>query len=184
MAIAFRVVVPLPPPVVDVVIPVSDWNQDIDNRIRALHAFVNRRLPFSTVITIADRNSTDGMRHIAARLTAELPRVRLLRLNEKGRARALAAAWMTSEARIVAAFDIDRNRDLEIVPRLIAPVLTGRTALSIGPGFKAMRSDAARRLIPQVVSRGSLFDAELVLRVAQSTVSKGFARRRGLLYAN
>ena len=184
MAIAFRVVVPLPPPVVDVVIPIGDRNQDIETGIRSLHAFVSRRLPFSTVITIADRDSADGTRDVAARLAAELHFVRVLRLNEKGRARALAAAWMTSEARVVAALDIDRAPDMEIVPRLIAPVLTGRSALSAGPGFKAMRSDAARRLIPQVISRGSLFDAELALRAAQSSLSGTFGRRRGVLYAN
>jgi len=184
MAIAFRVVVPLPPPVVDVVIPIGDRSQDIENGIRSLHAFVGRRLPFSTVITIADRDSADGMRDVAARLADELNRVRVLRLNEKGRARALAAAWMTSEARIVAALDIDRATDMEIVPRLIAPVLTGRSALSVGPGFKAMRSDAARRLIPQVISRGSLFDAELALRAAKSSLSRTFGRSRGVLYAN
>ena len=180
MAIAFRVVVLLPPPVVDVVIPLGDGKQDIEDRIRELHGFVNKRLPLSTVITIAGHASTD----IVERLAAELVGVRVLRLNRRGRARALAAAWMTSEARVVAAVDIDRTADFEIVPRLIAPVLTGRSAISIGPGFKAMRSDAARRLIPQVISRGSLFDAELLLRAAQSSLSRTFGGRRGVLYAN
>ena len=49
-------------------------------------------------ITIADNASTDDTPLIAARLAAELPGVALLRLDGKGRGRALKRAWLESTA--------------------------------------------------------------------------------------
>lgn len=184
MSIRYRVVIPLPAPVVDIVIPVRNRERDVERAVRGLHAFVSERLPLSTAITIADRASTDATTDIAARIASELSLVRVVRLNQKARARALAAAWLTSDARIVAAMDMDRAPDPANVARLIASVVAGRSQISYMPGFQVLRSDVARRLIPRVVSRGRLFDAELALRAAQSSISTTFATRRRAFYAN
>ncbi len=105
-----RVVIPLPRrastpeghrPAVDVVVPVHNEERDLEPSVRRLHRFLSTDFPFSARITIADNASTDGTRDIAQRLASDLPVVRVLRLSEKGRGRALAAAWLTGDAAVV-----------------------------------------------------------------------------------
>jgi glycosyltransferase involved in cell wall biosynthesis len=136
--VSFRVVVPLPKrrgahaiqphaPVVDVVVPVYNEERDLARSIVRLHTFLEHDFPFTAQITIADNASTDGTHEIATRLAAELCSVRVIRLNEKGRGRALAAAWMISDARVVAYMDVDLSTDLAGLLPLIAPVISGHS---------------------------------------------------------
>ena len=191
-----RVVVPLhrtcrrtvSPPVVDIVIPVRNHESDLAFGVARLHAFLRTELPFSARITMADRASIDATGAVAELLAAELPDIRVLRINEVGRGRAVAAAWLTSDARVVASMDADPCSELSGLLPLLAPVIAGHTELSVGVSrgprrrglvlelatgarlATALRADVARRLLPYVVGRGGLFDAELVLH----------ARRAGL----
>jgi len=163
-----RVVVPLPErrpalaaegprPMVDIVVPVHDDERDLARSARRLQAHLTAGFPFTTRITIAVNANSDRTYAIASRLAAELPEVRVLHLNEKGRGRALAAAWLTSDARVVTCMDSELSTDLAVFVRLVAPVISGQGEISIGsPGrLKALRADVARRLIPAVVSRRS-----------------------------
>ena len=69
--------------------------------------------PFSWRIVIADNASTDATPEIAARLAARrCPASSCLRLERKGRGRALRAAWSTADARVVAYMDVDLSTDL------------------------------------------------------------------------
>jgi hypothetical protein len=179
-----RVVIPLPEhrprPVVDVAVPVHNLELDLARGVRRLHDRLAYEFPFSFRITIADRASSDGTFGMAARLAAELPSVRVLRLNETGRGRALAAAWLTSDARVVTHMDL--STDLSALVHLVAPVISGRSEIAIGSRgqLKALRSDVARRLLPEVVARRWLFDTELLiraeragLRIAQVQIERG-----------
>ena len=167
---------PAPRPVVDIVIPVHNQERTLQAGVRRLHAFVHSQLPFSARITIADCASSDSTRAVARRLVSELHGVELLPISEAHRGRAVAAAWLTSPARVVADMDL----------------ITGRSEVSIGRehnllhrlahrarfgdphrGFKAVRAEIARRLIPDVVDRSWWFDIELLER----------ARRAGLRIA-
>ena len=168
-----RVVIPLPHrsrPMVDIVIPVRNAERDLASSVRRLHAYLAEHFPFTTRITIADNASTDSTPAIATRLAAELPHVRVLRLNEKGRGRALAAAWLTSEARVVTFLDVDLPANLSVILPLVAPVISGRSVISVGGHrkLKALRADVARRLIPKVLSRSRIFDWELLLRAERA----------------
>jgi len=199
-----RVVIPLPErrfmaagggprPMIDVVVPVQNKETHLAPSIRRLRACLAEDLPFSSRITIADAASTDGTFAVAWQLAAEFSEVRVLHLSEKGRGRALAAAWLTSDARVVAEMDVDASADLPALLPLLAPVIAGHTDISIGSrhaaathsnllvrlllgpglrevqcGCKAMRADVARRLVPQVVSRDWLFDTELLARAQRA----------------
>ena len=157
-----RVVIPLPRPVVDVVVPVHDEEARVGPGIRELAAYLAAQLPFSSVITIADRASNDETRAAAQRLASELPNVRLLRISEQGRGRALAAAWLTSVARIVAGMDLSTSPSLLL--SVVAPLISGRSEVSIGRGLTALRATAARRLVPEVLNRNRFFATELLVR--------------------
>jgi glycosyltransferase involved in cell wall biosynthesis len=172
-----RVVIALPEgrprPVIDIVVPVHDGERDLARTVRRLHAYLTEGFPFTVRITIADNASTDRTLAIATELAAELPEVRVLHLNEKGRGRALAAAWLTSDARVVTHIDVDLSTDPSALLPLVAPVISGRSEISIGSGgrLKALRADVARRLVPLVLTRNWLFDMELLLRAERAGLS-------------
>src|SRR6202043_3922808 len=83
-------------------------------------------------ITIADNASTDATWAIATRLAAELPWVRALHLDRKGRGRALRTAWMQSEASVLAYMDVDLSTDLNALLPLVAPLVSGHSQVAIG----------------------------------------------------
>jgi glycosyltransferase involved in cell wall biosynthesis len=80
-------------PVVDITIPVFNEERALAPAVRRLHGQVNGDFPYSTRITIADSASTDGTAAQALKLAVELPDIRLVRLNRKGKGRAVAASW-------------------------------------------------------------------------------------------
>jgi glycosyltransferase involved in cell wall biosynthesis len=193
-------------PVLDIAIPVYNEERGLEQSVRALHAHVHAEIPFATRLTIVDNASEDATRLIGMRLAAELDGVRFIHLAEKGRGRALRAAWMASDAAVVAYMDVDLSTSIEAVGALIAPLLSGRSDISIGSrltrdslvtrslqrevisraynlllhavlhtqfrdaqcGFKAIRTEVARELLPSVRDQGWFFDTELLV-LAQRT---------------
>ena len=88
-------------PSVDVVVPVHNEQGVLTASIRRLHDYLATVLPLRWRIVIADNASTDETLRIAVALAEDLPGVELLALTEKGRGRALRAAWERSEADVV-----------------------------------------------------------------------------------
>src|SRR4051794_16223185 len=82
---------------VEIVVPVYDEEAALERSVRRLHRYLAAEFPFSWRIVVADNASTDATPEIAARLAATLAGVELLRLDRKGRGRALRAAWATSD---------------------------------------------------------------------------------------
>jgi glycosyltransferase involved in cell wall biosynthesis len=195
---------PASSPSVDVVVPVHNEQGVVTASIRRLHDYLSRALPLRWRIVIADNASTDETLRIAMALAEDLPGVKLLALTEKGRGRALRAAWERSEADVVCYMDADLSTDLRALPPLLAPLLSGHSDVAIGTrlasgsrvvrgrkrefisrgynrllhtvldakfsdaqcGFKAVRRDAAQRLLPAVRDDSWFFDTELLV-VAQ-----------------
>ena len=137
-------------PVLDIAIPVYNEERVLEHSVRVLHAHVRAEIPFATRLTIVENASDDGTRLIGMRLAAELEGVRFMHLAEKGRGRALRAAWMSSDARVLAYMDVDLSTSLASLGALIAPLLAGSSDISIGsrlvPGARVRRS-AERELI-------------------------------------
>ena len=188
-------------PDVEVVVPVYNEQLALEPSIRRLHAFLSDGFPFTWSITIADNASTDGTPFIAADLARELPEVRHLRLERKGRGLALREAWSRSDARVVSYMDVDLSTDLRALLPLVAPLLSGHSDVAIGSrlargahvtrgpkrelisrsynkilkaslrvnftdaqcGFKAVTSEAAALLLPQIRDDGWFFDTELLV---------------------
>jgi putative flippase GtrA len=119
-------------PILDIVIPVHNEVRDLEACVRRLHRFLRRDLPVIARITVVDNASTDGTWEIAERLSVELPGVRAMRLTQKGRGRALHAAWADNDATILAYMDVDLSTDLAALHPLIAPLLSGHSDVAIG----------------------------------------------------
>ncbi|MFK0296874.1 glycosyltransferase [Streptomyces sp. NPDC090442] len=118
--------------VLDVVIPVYNEEHDLEPCVRRLHDHLVRTFPYGFRITIADNASTDHTPRIAARLDDELDRVTAVRLEQKGRGRALRTVWSHSGAPVLAYMDVDLSTDLNALLPLVAPLISGHSDLAIG----------------------------------------------------
>ena len=194
-------VAPGGPPIVDIVIPVHDEEHDLAPSVRRLDEFIREEFPFPARITIVDNASTDATWPLALALEEDLTAVRAIRLEQKGRGRALRAAWEASDAPVLAYMDVDLSTDLAGLLPLVAPLVSGHSEVAIGSrrargsrivrgtkrevlsrgynallhatlrtgfsdaqcGFKAIRADAARELLPLVEDGAWFFDTELLV---------------------
>jgi putative flippase GtrA len=118
-------------PVLDVVVPVYNEEADLADSVRRLHRHLEN-FSFPTRITIADNASVDATPQVAAELAADLPGVRVVRLEEKGRGRALHHVWSTSDAPVLVYMDVDLSTDLAALAPLVAPLISGHSDLAIG----------------------------------------------------
>ncbi|HEY9294059.1 MAG TPA: bifunctional glycosyltransferase family 2/GtrA family protein [Microlunatus sp.] len=117
---------------VELVIPVYNEEVDLAPSVIRLDEYLRDHLPYSYCITIADNASTDGTWTVARQLADHLPAVRVLHLDQKGRGRALKAAWSQSVADVVGYMDVDLSTDLRAVLPLLAPLLSNHSDVAIG----------------------------------------------------
>jgi glycosyltransferase involved in cell wall biosynthesis len=117
---------------VEVVVPVFNEQDALPKSIPALCAYLETYFPYRWSIVIADNASTDATLSVAEGLAARHPLVRVLHLDKKGRGRALKAAWLASEADIVAYMDVDLSTNLWSFLPLVAPLATGHSDVAIG----------------------------------------------------
>ncbi|HEX5908875.1 MAG TPA: bifunctional glycosyltransferase family 2/GtrA family protein [Thermoleophilaceae bacterium] len=170
-----------PGPQVEVVVPVYNEEAVLARSIGRLHRLLSGDFPFSWRIVIADNASTDATPRIAARLARQLPGVRALRLEEKGRGRALRTAWSASDADVVCYMDVDLSTDLRALLPLIAPLLSGHSDVSIGTRL-AHGSHVVRGPKREFISRTYNHLLRATLRTRFSDAQCGFkAVRAGAL---
>ena len=128
---------------VEIVVPVYNEAHDLEDSVRRLRDYLDRFFPFRSLVTIVDNASSDATPAIARRLAAELSDVRSVRIDDKGRGRALRKTWLESEASVVAYMDADLSTDLAAVLPLVAPLLSGHSDIAIGtrlaPGSRVVR---------------------------------------------
>ncbi|MEU0430174.1 bifunctional glycosyltransferase family 2/GtrA family protein [Streptomyces sp. NPDC006290] len=148
--------VPLPAdhtePVLDVVVPVFNEETDLEPSVRRLHAHLRETFPYPFRITVADNASTDATPRIAARLAADLPEATWIRLDEKGRGRALRTAWSGSKAPVLAYLDVDLSTELNALLPLVAPLISGHSDIAIGSRL-ARGSRVTRGPRREIISR-------------------------------
>lgn len=139
-------------PVLDVVVPVFNEEKDLGPCVRRLHEHLTRTFPYPFRITVADNASTDRTPEVAGALAATLDGVRITRLEEKGRGRALRTVWSGSDAPVLAYMDVDLSTDLNALLPLVAPLISGHSDLAIGTRL-ARSSRVVRGAKREFVSR-------------------------------
>ena len=117
---------------VQVVVPVYNEEQALPESIPALYDYLTEYFPYEWSVVIADNASTDATPSVARELATRYPRISVLHLEEKGRGRALKAAWSASGADIVAYMDVDLSTNLWSFLPLVAPLATGHSDVAIG----------------------------------------------------
>ncbi len=160
-------------PQIEIVVPVHDEEAALELSVRRLHRYLTAEFPFTWRIVIADNASTDATAAIAADLARRLPSVSFLRLERKGRGRALRAAWSLSDAQVVCYMDVDLSTDLRGLLPLVAPLLSGHSDLAIGTRL-AHGSRVVRGPKREVISRAYNGLLRTVLRARFSDAQCGF----------
>jgi putative flippase GtrA len=140
-------------PVLDVVVPVYNEEDDLEPCVRRLHAYLQSEFPYRFRISIADNASTDSTADVAHRLTNDLPGVVSVHLAKKGRGRALKYVWTHSDAAVLAYMDVDLSTDLGALLPLVAPLISGHSDLAIGSRL-AHGSRVVRGAKREFISRG------------------------------
>ncbi|CAI8033416.1 Glycosyltransferase AglD [Geodia barretti] len=110
---------------IDIVIPVYNEEDALPVSIPKLCSFLRNNLAIPWRVTIADNASIDGTRAVSEELSREAEGVNYLYLPEKGRGRALRAAWLGSECDYVSYMDVDLSTDLSHFPALVGKLESG-----------------------------------------------------------
>ena len=160
-------------PVVELVVPIYNEQATLEASIRRVHAFASAELWMPWRITIADNASTDSSPEIARRLTRELSTVSYLRLERRGRGLALRESWSASPAAVVVYMDVDLSTDLTALAPLLAPLLSGHSALAIGSRL-ARGANVVRGPKRELISRCYNLILRAALRARFSDAQCGF----------
>lgn len=138
----------------DVVIPVLNEARALADSVNALAAFLSNNLnDYEWAVVVADNGSTDATPSICQSLSEQDSRVRHVRLEQRGRGRALKRAWAESNADIVAYMDVDLSTDLSALPQTIAAVDGEGYDIAIGSRLKRGAQVMGRSFKRELISR-------------------------------
>ena len=139
----------------EIVLPVLNEERSLRASTTRLHDFLAANMgDREWRILIADNGSTDSTPDVAAQLVRDQNRVGYLRLEQRGRGRALKRAWLESRAEILAYMDIDLSTELEATVRLVDSIASGEYDLAIGSRLKAGAVVIGRSPLREFISRG------------------------------
>ena len=140
---------------VDVVVPVYNEEQALPRTIPKLRGFLSEpAFPYSWRIVIADNASVDRTPEVGRRLADEYgDQVEYVRIEAKGRGRALKRTWLESPMEVVSYMDVDLSTDLDAFPALIGAIAEEGYDVAIGSRL-APASRVTRSLKRRVLTRG------------------------------
>lgn len=142
---------------VEITIPVYNEEEELKKNITKLSLFCEKHLQkYAWHITIADNASVDNTPVIAATIAKNNPKVSLLRLEQKGRGRAVKRAWSESRCDICVYMDLDLSTDLLHLPKLLSALQNGYD-IAIGSRLAKGAIVEGRSLLREITSRALNF---------------------------
>ncbi|MEU7473916.1 glycosyltransferase [Streptomyces sp. NPDC044984] len=167
----------------EIVIPVRNEEKALARNVHRLRDYLVRNFPYPFVITVAESGSADRTPEIGEALARQLPEVRFVSLDARGRGLALRHVWGTSRADVVSYMDADLSIDLDGFLPLIAPLASGHSDFAIGTRH-ARGASVQRSLLRATLSRTYNLILRVVLGVRFSDAQCGFkAGRREVVQA-
>ena len=138
----------------DIVIPVLNEEKALENSVHTLVSFCQHNIEhYDWFITVADIGSTDQTLQIAEMLSEQYSRVRFIRLEERGRGRALKMAWSQSEATILAYMDVDLSTDLNCLHQLLESLSGSKFQIATGSRLISGSKVVGRSFKREFISR-------------------------------
>lgn len=141
----------------DVVIPILNEENGLTHSVATLHQFLSDKLDgIDWRILIADNGSTDSTPQVCRELTDTYPQVDFIRLEQRGRGRALRRAWLDSRSDVVSYMDVDLSTDLECFPDLVRAITDDGYDIAIGsrliPGSDVIGRSVKREFLSRSYS--------------------------------
>jgi glycosyltransferase involved in cell wall biosynthesis len=153
---------------VDITIPVLNEEHSLPRCIATLtdHLTNGVAAAWDWNITIADNGSEDSTPRVGRELSKKHPNVRITRLDQRGRGRALKKAWMESDADVRCFMDVDLSTRLGSLEGLVDAVAKDGFGVAIGS-----------RLLPDSRVEGRTFKREVVSRSYNALIRLMFPRK-------
>ena len=169
-------------PFVDIVVPVLNEEKILQSSIETLDEYMMENLPYRYQITIADNGSQDNTLKIAKSLAQNHKSVRVVRLAERGRGRALKQVWQSSQADVLTYMDVDLSTSLDDFLPMIQPLVAGEAGVAIGSrlmkksktsrGFKREFISRCYNKIIKLTSRTKFSDAQCGFKAIRRDVAR------------
>lgn len=141
-----------PLPKVDLIVPTLNEVHVLRTSIERILQYMRDEFPYPARVVVADNGSTDGTGDLAEQLAQEYEDVGVVRLNARGRGRALRQAWSETEAEIVAYTDVDISTELPALERMCRAIWEDGYDMAVGS--RLMReSQTTRGLKREAISR-------------------------------
>lgn len=138
----------------DIVIPVLNEEANLAASVNTLRDFLSKYLEYYRWrVIVADNGSTDSTPEIGKNLAENDRRIGYVRLELKGRGRALSRAWRDSQADIVAYMDVDLSTGLTSLPDLVNAVRSNECDIAIGSRLKRGARVTGRSMGREILSR-------------------------------
>ena len=161
-------------PQLDIVLPVYNEAHVLAGSVEKLRSYLEEtEFPYEWRVIVADNASTDTTLGEAEKLSGQYEDVSVIHLPQKGRGRALRAAWLGSDADAMCYMDIDLSTDLAALRPLAKAVL--EEGYDVATGSRMTRgSEITRSLGREITSRGFIFLIKLLFFSKLSDTQCGF----------
>ena len=161
-------------PQLDIVLPVYNEAHVLAGSVEKLRSYLEEKeFPYTWRVVVADNASTDTTLSVAEELSGQYEDVSVIHLPQKGRGRALRAAWLGSDADAMCYMDIDLSTDLAALRPLAQAVL--EEGYDVATGSRMTRgSEITRSLGREITSRGFIFLIKLLFLSKLSDTQCGF----------
>lgn len=138
---------------VEIAVPVYNEEKELLQKITILSRFCEENLKkYDWHITIADNASSDNTSIIASAISKKNPKVSFLRLEQKGRGRAVKCAWSESKSDFCAYMDLDLSTDLVHLPNLLRALEDGFD-IAVGSRLAKGSQVEGRTVLREITSR-------------------------------
>jgi len=154
-----------------ITIPVYNEDEIIEACVKKLSLFLKKK-KYDYKIIIADNASTDRTPEISKRICRKYKKVKYVRLEQKGRGRALKKTWNSSNADILCYTDADLATGLETLPKLVNAI---RNNYDIAVGSRLVKGAIVKRSFSrEILSRGYNFMLRKILKIHFKDAQCGF----------
>ena len=140
-----------------VVVPVYNEEVDLVKNIPILSSFLEEKMNnYDWEIVIADNASSDRTPEVSREITTKNNKVRYVKIEKKGRGRALKEVWLKSNKELLSYMDVDLSSDISYFPGLIEKLKLG-SDIAVGSRLAKGAKVINRPFIREVMSRGYSF---------------------------
>lgn len=156
-----------------IAIPVYNEEAILAENTTKLYDFLKKNIADDWQIIIADNNSTDRTSDIGKDLGKKFGEIKYLHIPQKGKGRAIRAAWEGGDAEVYVFMDADLATDLSALPALITAVGREKYDLAAGARFHK-NSKVKRSLLRKFISKIYRFVLHFMLSIKIKDAPCGF----------